>query len=105
MVSSPVTLDRWQFTLTVMLHYLFPILTMGLSLYVLWFVTVATFGREGRWLRPSRKTPAARAAHDRAAHFWAKIFAVSFGSAWSPGSRSSSSSGRTGHRSRTSRAA
>jgi cytochrome d ubiquinol oxidase subunit I len=78
-VSSHVTLDRWQFTLTVMFHYLFPILTMGLSLYMLWFVTVATFGREARWLRPLRKTPAARAAHDRAAHFWAKIFAVTFG--------------------------
>src|SRR3954452_21534092 len=78
-VASHVTLDRWQFTLTVMFHYLFPILTMGLSLYLLWFATVATFGRETMWLRPLRKPPAARAVHDRAAHFWAKIFAVNFG--------------------------
>ena len=70
---------RWQFTLTVMFHHLSPILTMGPSLHMLWFVIVATFGREARWLRPLRKTPAPRAAHDRAAHFWAKIFAVTFG--------------------------
>jgi cytochrome bd-type quinol oxidase subunit 1 len=32
-VSSEVTVDRLQFTLTVTYHYLFPILTMGLALF------------------------------------------------------------------------
>jgi cytochrome d ubiquinol oxidase subunit I len=73
-----VTVDRLQFTLTVTFHYLFPILTMGLALFVAWLKTVAFLGREGRRLRPLRKTDEQRAAHDAAAHFWAKIFAVNF---------------------------
>ena len=32
-MSSHVTVDRWQFTLTVMVHYVFPIITMGLALF------------------------------------------------------------------------
>jgi hypothetical protein len=32
-LASHVTVDRWQFTLTVMFHDLFPILTMGLALF------------------------------------------------------------------------
>jgi cytochrome d ubiquinol oxidase subunit I len=78
-VSSHVTVDRWQFTLTVMFHYLFPILTMGLALFMLWLVTVSVFGGEGRRLPPLRKSLEEREAYDRAAHFWAKIFAVNFG--------------------------
>jgi cytochrome bd ubiquinol oxidase subunit I len=77
-MSSHVTVDRWQFTLTVMFHYLFPILTMGLSLFIVWLESVAFFGRPDARLRPFRKTPAQRAAHHSAAHFWAKIFAVNF---------------------------
>jgi cytochrome bd-type quinol oxidase subunit 1 len=71
-VSNHVTVDRWQFTLTVMFHYLFPILTMGLSLFMLWLVTVATFGGDRRRLWLLRKSPEERAAHDRAAHFWGR---------------------------------
>jgi cytochrome d ubiquinol oxidase subunit I len=77
-VSDHVTVDRWQFTLTVMFHYLFPILTMGLSLFMLWLVTVATFGGERRRFRPLRKSADEREAHDRAARFWAKVLAVNF---------------------------
>jgi cytochrome bd ubiquinol oxidase subunit I len=77
-VSSHVTVDRWQFTLTVMFHYLFPILTMGLALFIAWLETVAFFGREGRRLRLFRKSEEERAAYHHAAHFWAKIFAVNF---------------------------
>jgi cytochrome d ubiquinol oxidase subunit I len=77
-VSSHVTVDRLQFTLTVMFHYLFPILTMGLSLFMLWLVTVSVFGGDRRRLRPLRTSLGERAAHERAAHFWAKIFAVNF---------------------------
>ncbi|MCW3015297.1 MAG: cytochrome bd ubiquinol oxidase, subunit [Solirubrobacterales bacterium] len=73
-----MTVDRLQFTLTVTFHYLFPILTMGLALFIAWLKTVAYFGREGRRLRPLRKTADEREAYDRAAHFWAKIFGVTF---------------------------
>src|SRR3954469_1577909 len=77
-MSSHVTVDRWQFTLTVMFHYLFPILTMGLSLFMFWLVTVSVFGGEGRRLPALRKSHRERQAHGSAAHFWAKIFAVNF---------------------------
>jgi cytochrome d ubiquinol oxidase subunit I len=78
-MSSHVTVDRWQFTLTVMFHYLFPIVTMGLALFIAWLETVSLFGGERRRLPPLRKTTQERAAHHDAAHFWAKIFAVNFG--------------------------
>jgi cytochrome bd ubiquinol oxidase subunit I len=61
-----------------MFHYLFPILTMGLALFIVWLETVAYFGGEHRRLRPFRKTADERVAHHNAAHFWAKIFAVNF---------------------------
>jgi cytochrome d ubiquinol oxidase subunit I len=77
-MSSHVTVDRLQFTLTVTFHYLFPILTMGLALYVAWLKTVAHLGSERRRLPPLRKTPEQRRAFDGAARFWAKIFAVTF---------------------------
>jgi cytochrome d ubiquinol oxidase subunit I len=77
-LSSHVTVDRWQFTLTVMFHYLFPILTMGLALFIVWLETVALFGGEHRRMRPFRKTADELVAHHHAAHFWAKIFAVNF---------------------------
>jgi cytochrome d ubiquinol oxidase subunit I len=77
-VSSHVTVDRLQFTLTVTFHYLFPIGTMGLALFIAWLKSVAYLGGEGRWLRPLRKTAAQREGYDAAAHFWAKIFAVTF---------------------------
>jgi cytochrome d ubiquinol oxidase subunit II len=38
-VSSHVTVDRLQFTLTVTFHYLFPILTMGSALFALVLLT------------------------------------------------------------------
>jgi bd-type cytochrome oxidase subunit I len=47
-MSSNVTVDRWQFTLTVTFHYLFPILTMRLALFIAWLETVSFFGRDGR---------------------------------------------------------
>jgi cytochrome d ubiquinol oxidase subunit I len=77
-VSSHVTVDRLQFTLTVTFHYLFPIMTMGLALFIAWLKTVAYLGREGRRLRPLRHTAEEREAYDSAAHFWARIFAVTF---------------------------
>src|SRR4051794_35550773 len=61
-----------------MFHYLFPILTMGLSLFIVWLESVAFFGREHSRFRPFRKRPEEREAYHRAAHFWAKLFAVNF---------------------------
>src|SRR2546423_2573351 len=78
-MSNPVLLDRLQFTLTVTFHYIFPILTMGLALFVAWLKTVSYKGREDHRLRLWRKTQEERDDYESAARFWAKIFAVSFG--------------------------
>jgi cytochrome d ubiquinol oxidase subunit I len=77
-VSSHVTVDRWQFTLTVMFHYLFPILTMGLALFIVWLETVSFLGRDRRRFPAFRKSAEERAAHHHAAHFWARVFALNF---------------------------
>jgi cytochrome d ubiquinol oxidase subunit I len=77
-MSDHVLVDRLQFTLTVTFHYIFPILTMGLALFVAWLKTVSYLGREDRRLRPFRKTDEEREDHESASRFWAKIFAVSF---------------------------
>ncbi|HEV7883057.1 MAG TPA: cytochrome ubiquinol oxidase subunit I [Solirubrobacteraceae bacterium] len=77
-MSSHVTVDRLQFTLTVTFHYLFPILTMGLALFVAWLKTVSYLGREQHRLAPLRKTDAQRRTYDGAAQFFATIFAVTF---------------------------
>lgn len=77
-MSSEVTVDRLQFTLTVTFHYLFPILTMGLALFVAWFKTVAYLGREDRRFPLLRKSEGEREQYEAAARFWVKIFAVNF---------------------------
>src|SRR4051812_33655443 len=38
-VSDHVMIDRLQFTLTVTFHYIFPILTMGIALFIAWLKT------------------------------------------------------------------
>ncbi len=63
-MDSTLTLHRLTFAFTVNFHYLFPQLTMGLALLIVILKTVAI--RRGS------------AAHDRAAHFWARIFGVTF---------------------------
>jgi cytochrome d ubiquinol oxidase subunit I len=77
-MSSHVTVDRLQFTLTVTFHYLFPIFTMGSALFIAWLKTVAHLGREGRRLPLLRKTDEQRAVYDGAAHFWAKLLGITF---------------------------
>jgi cytochrome d ubiquinol oxidase subunit I len=77
-MSNYVLVDRLQFTLTVTFHYIFPIATMGLALFVAWLKTVSYKGREGHRFRPWRKTQEERDDYESAARFWAKIFAVSF---------------------------
>src|SRR3989449_6666857 len=77
-MSSHVLVDRLQFALTVTFHYLFPILTMGLGLFIAWLKTVSYAGREDRRFPLLRKTPAERALYESSARFWMKIFAVTF---------------------------
>ena len=77
-VSSYVLVDRLQFAFTITFHYLFPILTMGLGLFIAYLKTVSYLGRPDRRLRLLRKSDEERDAHEAAARFWAKIFAVTF---------------------------
>lgn len=56
--------DRIQFAFTVMFHYLFPIITMGLGFFIAVFSTLhIVTGEEG---------------YHQAAEFWARIFAIAF---------------------------
>ena len=59
-----LTLSRLQFALTIMFHYIFPPLTIGLSAIMV--------GLEGAYLRTEDP------AFERAARFWTRIFAVNF---------------------------
>ncbi len=59
-----LTMHRLQFAFTITFHYLFPQLTMGLSLLIVILKTMALRTNNERY-------------HD-AARFWAKIFAVNF---------------------------
>jgi hypothetical protein len=77
-MTSHVLVDRLQFTLTVTFHYIFPILTMGLALFVAWLKTVSYLGREDHRFPLWRKTQEERDDYESAARFWAKIFAISF---------------------------
>ena len=77
-MSSYVLVDRLQFAFTVTFHYLFPILTMGLGLFIAYLKTLSYLGRGDRRLRLLRKSDEERDAHESAARFWAKIFAVTF---------------------------
>jgi cytochrome bd ubiquinol oxidase subunit I len=63
-MADMLTFDRLQFAVTVIFHYLFPQLTMGLA-----FV-IAVYATRGYWRKhePSQ----------RAARFWTKIFAITF---------------------------
>ncbi|MBV8944830.1 MAG: cytochrome ubiquinol oxidase subunit I [Solirubrobacterales bacterium] len=77
-MSSYVLVDRLQFAFTITYHYLFPILTMGLAVFVAWLKTVSYLGRENHRFPLWRKTEAEREQYETAARFWAKIFAVNF---------------------------
>lgn len=63
-MDAALLIDRLQFGFTVTYHYIFPQLTMGLSLLIVIFKALA--------LRTHND------AYDRAARFWAKIFAINF---------------------------
>ncbi len=59
-----LALDRAQFAATIIFHYLFPQLTMGLALMI------AVFATRGYWW--------GHEGAKRAAQFWTRIFAVTF---------------------------
>ena len=59
-----VFLSRLQFALTIAFHYIFPPLTIGMGVVLVWL--------EGSHLRTGK------AIYDTAARFWTKIFALNF---------------------------
>ena len=63
-MNEAVFAHRIQFAFTVMFHYLFPILTMGLGFFIALFSTLHLLTHDKRYAD--------------AARFWAKIFAVNF---------------------------
>ena len=63
-MDSALALHRLHFAFTITFHYLFPQLTMGLALLIVILKTMAL--RTGN------------ADYNRAARFWAKIFAINF---------------------------
>ncbi len=64
-VINPIFLSRLQFAVTTMFHILFPVLTIGLALYL---VVV-----ESLWLRTKQEI------YYRMYRFWVKIFAINLG--------------------------
>ena len=63
-MTDAVIAARWQFAFTIMFHYLFPILTMGLGVLIAVFKTLEL--RSGN------------PVYGTAARFWARIFAITF---------------------------
>ncbi|HEY9899786.1 MAG TPA: cytochrome ubiquinol oxidase subunit I [Pantanalinema sp.] len=63
-MDDPTLVARWQFGFTILYHYLFPQLTMGLALLILILKSIYLRKRDERW--------------NRSARFWGKIFAVNF---------------------------
>ena len=63
-MDDPTFLSRLQFAFTIAFHYLFPQLTMGLALLLVVLKTL--------YLRRKDEI------YNRAAHFWARLFAITF---------------------------
>lgn len=63
-MNEAVFAHRIQFAFTVMFHYLFPILTMGLGFFIALYSTLHIITKDQRYAE--------------AAQFWAKIFAINF---------------------------
>ncbi len=64
-MSDALLADRWHFGFTIMFHYLFPVLTMGLGVLIAVLKTVHLLRGDERY--------------GALARFWAKIFAITFG--------------------------
>jgi len=63
-MADPVFWHRLQFAFTIVYHYLFPQLTMGLALLIVVMKTLALRIGAGEW--------------DDAARFWIRIFGINF---------------------------
>lgn len=63
-MTDAALVARWQFAFTIMFHYLFPVLTIGLGVLIAVLKTIE--------LRSGDRE------YGRAAHFWARIFAITF---------------------------
>jgi cytochrome d ubiquinol oxidase subunit I len=63
-VDDPTVLSRVQFAFTIAYHYLFPQFTMGLALLLVVFKSLYLWRKDDNY--------------NTAAHFWARIFAVTF---------------------------
>jgi cytochrome d ubiquinol oxidase subunit I len=63
-LDDPTLISRWQFAFTIVYHYLFPQLTMGLALLLVVLKSL--------YLRAGIET------YNKAARFWGRIFAVTF---------------------------
>jgi cytochrome d ubiquinol oxidase subunit I len=63
-MADAIVAARWQFAFTIMFHYLFPVLTMGLGVLIAVLKT----------LELRRRDP----GYGDAARFWARIFAITF---------------------------
>src|SRR3990172_957116 len=63
-MEGALLIGRFQFAFTIMFHYIFPQLTMGLSLLIVILKIVALKTKDERY--------------NQSARFWAKIFAVNF---------------------------
>jgi len=63
-MTDAVVAARWQFAFTIMFHYLFPVLTMGLGVLIAVLKTIE--------LRTGNRQ------YGVAARFWARIFAITF---------------------------
>ena len=64
MPSEALFWHRLQFAFTITFHYLFPVLTMALALYIVVMKVLAIARRDSRW--------------DDAARFWIRIFGINF---------------------------
>src|SRR5712672_3242545 len=80
--NDPGFWHRLQFGFTIVYHYLFPQLTMGLALFLVYW--------KWRALRTGDEK------YNQAVRFWAKIFGLNFASASSPAFRWNFNSERTG---------
>ena len=63
-MTDAAVVARWQFAFTIMFHYLFPVLTIGLGVLIAVLKTIE--------LRSGNRE------YGQAARFWARIFAVTF---------------------------
>ena len=87
-MGDALVLHRLQFAFTIVYHYLFPQLTMGLALLIVIL--------KARGLRPGGER------WNDAARFWIRIFGINFAVGSSPASRWNFSLAPTGRTSRAS---